>query len=118
MFATIGLFAGRQQALIWYALAPFAVLCAVLVAPALLRSAPAVALGARGALARPGARRAARVRRGLHRVPPPAARAVAATAQLGAWALQWLACYVLLVALGLDGAPTWAPPPPCCSPST
>ena len=38
MFTTIGLFAGRQQALIWYALAPFAVLVAVLVAPALLRS--------------------------------------------------------------------------------
>ena len=26
----------------------------------------------------------------------------AATAQLTAWAVQWLACYVLLVALGLD----------------
>jgi phosphatidylinositol alpha-mannosyltransferase len=26
----------------------------------------------------------------------------AAAAQLGAWALQWMACYVLLVALGLD----------------
>jgi phosphatidylinositol alpha-mannosyltransferase len=23
--------------------------------------------------------------------------------QLGAWAIQWLSCYVLLVALGLDG---------------
>ena len=31
MFATIGLFRGSQQALIWYALAPFGVLCAVLV---------------------------------------------------------------------------------------
>src|SRR5256714_5784108 len=29
MFTTIGLFAGRQQALVWYALAPFGVLCAV-----------------------------------------------------------------------------------------
>src|SRR3712207_6390034 len=38
MFATVGLFAGRQQALLWYAVAPFAVVCAVLVAPALLRS--------------------------------------------------------------------------------
>ena len=38
MFSTVGLFAGRQQALVLYALAPFAVLCAVLVAPALLRS--------------------------------------------------------------------------------
>ena len=38
MFATIGLFAGRQQALVWYALAPIAALVAVLVLPALLRS--------------------------------------------------------------------------------
>ena len=38
MFSTIGLFAGRQQALLLYAAAPFLVLCAVLVAPALIRS--------------------------------------------------------------------------------
>src|SRR5215213_4355421 len=38
MFSTVGLFAGRQQALVWYALAPIAVLALVLVAPALLRS--------------------------------------------------------------------------------
>ena len=38
MFSTVGLFAGRQQALVWYALAPVAVLALVLVAPALVRS--------------------------------------------------------------------------------
>ena len=38
MFKTVGLFAGRQEALLLYAIAPFAVLCLVLVAPALLRS--------------------------------------------------------------------------------
>ena len=43
MFSTVGLFAGRQQALLWYALAPLAVLAVVLVAPALVRS------GCRGA---------------------------------------------------------------------
>ena len=48
MFSTIGLFAGRQQALIFYALAPLAVLCAVLAAPALLRSGRAPARLARG----------------------------------------------------------------------
>ncbi len=31
----------------------------------------------------------------------PKLGAIAALAQLGAWALQWLSCYVLLVALGL-----------------
>jgi phosphatidylinositol alpha-mannosyltransferase len=38
MFTTIGLFAGRQQALVWYAVAPLGVLVLVLVAPALIRS--------------------------------------------------------------------------------
>src|SRR5829696_8091473 len=57
MFTTIGLFAGRQQALVWYGLAPVAVALAVVAGPA---------------------------------------------AQLGAWAVQWLSCYFLLVALGLE----------------
>jgi phosphatidyl-myo-inositol alpha-mannosyltransferase len=102
MFATVGLFAGRQQALLWYALAPFGVLCAVLVAPALLRSG----LPSRSArvhrwlsLARAGA---ARVRSGLVVFRRPRLGAGATVMQLGAWALQWLSCYVLLVALGLE----------------
>ena len=32
----------------------------------------------------------------------PRLGAIAAFAQLSAWAVQWLSCYVLLVALGLD----------------
>jgi phosphatidyl-myo-inositol alpha-mannosyltransferase len=102
MFATIGLFAGRQQALLWYAVAPFAVLCAVLVAPALLRSG----LPSRSArvhrwltLARESL---ARVRSGLRVFRSPRLGTAAVTMQLGAWALQWVACYVLLAALGLD----------------
>ena len=79
VFATAGLFAGRQQALVVYALAPFAVLCAVLVAPAPLR-------------------------RGLMVFRRPRLCLAATGAQLGAWALQWLACLVLLAALHVDGA--------------
>jgi phosphatidylinositol alpha-mannosyltransferase len=43
-----------------------------------------------------------RLRQGLSvfRQPGPAARATAA--QLGAWALQWLSCWLLLMALGID----------------
>jgi phosphatidylinositol alpha-mannosyltransferase len=102
MFITVGLFAGRQQALVWYAVAPFAVLCAVLVAPALLRSG----LPSRSARvhrwiaqAREGT---ARVRSGLRVFRSPRLGSAAVTMQLGAWALQWVSCYVLLVALGLD----------------
>jgi phosphatidyl-myo-inositol alpha-mannosyltransferase len=102
MFTTIGLFAGRQQALVWYALAPFAVLCAVLVAPALLRSG----LPSRSARVHRWMSQAreslARVRSGLRVFRSPRLGFEATAMQLGAWALQWVACYVLLVALGLD----------------
>ena len=102
MFATIGLFAGRAQALIWYSLAPFAVLCMVLVAPALLRSGlPTRSARVGGWLAQSRAA-AARVRHGLIVFRRPRLGATATAAQLGAWGLQLLACYVLLVALHLD----------------
>jgi phosphatidylinositol alpha-mannosyltransferase len=102
MFTTIGLFAGHQRALLWYALAPFAVLCAVLVAPSVLRHGwrPRSAAPARGfAIARVAL---SRVRSGLSIYRRPRLGALAAVAQLGAWGLQLLSCWVLLVALGLD----------------
>jgi phosphatidylinositol alpha-mannosyltransferase len=102
MFTTIGLFAGRQQALLWYALAPFGVLCAVLVAPALLRSG----LPSRSARMHRWVSQIrdalARVRSGLAVFRSPRLGPEAALMQLGAWGLQWVACYVLLAALGLD----------------
>jgi phosphatidylinositol alpha-mannosyltransferase len=102
MFATIGLFAGRQQALVWYALAPFGVLCGVLVAPALLRSG----LPSRSARVHRWMTQVrsalARVRSGLRVFRSPRLGFEAVTMQLTAWALQWVSCYVLMVALGLD----------------
>jgi phosphatidylinositol alpha-mannosyltransferase len=102
MFSTVGLFAGRQQALVWYALAPIAVLVLVLVAPALIRSG----LPNRSARVRRWMRqgRAAltRVRRGLVVFRRPRLGAAAVSMQLGAWAVQLVSCWVLMVALGLD----------------
>jgi phosphatidylinositol alpha-mannosyltransferase len=102
MFTTIGLFAGRQQALVWYAIAPFGVLCAVLVAPALLRSG----LPSRSARVHRWMTQAreslARVRSGLRVFRSPRLGTEAVLMQLGAWALQWISCYVLLAALDLD----------------
>ena len=102
MFSTVGLFAGRQQALVFYAIAPLVVLFAVLLAPALLRSG----LPSRSARlhrwisqARAGA---TRVRDGLRVFRKPRLGATAIVFQLAAWGVQWLSCYVLLVALGLD----------------
>jgi phosphatidylinositol alpha-mannosyltransferase len=102
MFTTIGLFAGHQKALLWYALAPFAVLCGVLLAPSLLRAGmrPRSGALARGlAIARDSL---SRVRTGLAVYRRPRLGALAAVAQLGAWGLQLVSCWVLLVALGLD----------------
>jgi phosphatidylinositol alpha-mannosyltransferase len=102
MFSTIGLFRGHQQALLWYALAPFIVLCAVLVAPALLRRG-GLARSARVARWIAQARGAlALVRSGLTVYRRPRLGLVAAGSQLGAWAVQMVSCYVLLVALDLD----------------
>ena len=43
-----------------------------------------------------------RMRTGLQVFRKPRLGAWAATAQLTAWAVQWMSCYLLLVALGLD----------------
>jgi phosphatidyl-myo-inositol alpha-mannosyltransferase len=102
MFQTVGLFNGNEDALVVATIAPVALLALVLSAPWLLRRGKptrfqrlqqAAAL-ARGAMLR--------VRSGLVVFKRPKLGAWAATMQLTAWTIQWLACYVLLVALGLD----------------
>jgi phosphatidyl-myo-inositol alpha-mannosyltransferase len=102
MFSSIGLFRGHKGALIAFAVVPLALLIGVLLGPALLRAgAPSrsrrVQMGvakARAALAR--------VREGLQVFRHPRLGAEAVTMQLLAWAIQWISCYVLLIALGLD----------------
>jgi phosphatidylinositol alpha-mannosyltransferase len=102
MFATIGLFQGREKALFFATLAPVVLLAAVVAAPALLRRGkPSRFVRVQQAAAR--ARRAlVEVRRGLDVFRQPKLGSWAALTQLSAWAIQWLSCYVLLVALGLD----------------
>jgi phosphatidylinositol alpha-mannosyltransferase len=105
MFLSVDMFAGRERELVAFALAPLAVLAAVLAAPALLRRGPtgrrAGLQVVRGVLAQ--ARSASRrVRDGLTVFRRPRLAIAATSAQLAAWAIQWLSCYVLLVALGLD----------------
>jgi len=102
MFNTVGLFQGNEDALVLATIAPVVVLALVLSAPWLLRRGKptrfqrvqqAAAL-VRGALVQ--------VRSGLQVFRKPKLGGWAAVMQLTAWAIQWLACYVLLVALGLD----------------
>ena len=102
MFKTVGLFQGNEDALVVATIAPVVILGLVLSAPWLLRRGKptrfqrvqqAAAL-ARGAMVQ--------VRSGLQVFRKPKLGAWAALMQLTAWAIQWLACYLLLVALGLD----------------
>ena len=91
MLSTVDVFT-NNRALLGVTIAPAIVLLCVLVAPAQLRAGGPAA--ARAALTK--------VRQGLLVFRRPKLGATAAAAQLGAWALQWLSCYVLLVAFGLD----------------
>ena len=101
MFSSVNLFKGHQDALLIAAIAPLVILLVVLVVPALLhRHGPrsgrlyALVVRVRAALAR--------VRTGLIVFKNPRLGLEAAVAQLAAWGLQALSCYILLVALGLD----------------
>jgi phosphatidylinositol alpha-mannosyltransferase len=102
MFATVGLFKGREGALVLATLAPVVVAVLVLSAPWILRRGrPSRFQRVQQAAA--AARRAMlEVRRGLQVFRRPRLGGWAALMQLTAWAVQWCACYALLVALGLD----------------
>jgi phosphatidyl-myo-inositol alpha-mannosyltransferase len=103
MFSSVDLFSGHEHVLLFAAIAPAALLLAVLIAPLLLRHGAAGTRSARATAALQSARRAmTRVRAGLLVFRDPKLGVVATVAQLAAWALQWLSCYVLLVALGLN----------------
>ncbi len=102
MFATVGVFRGGEDALVFATLAPVMIILLLLAAPALIRRGkPSRFARVQQALA--AARRAmVQVRTGLSVFRKPRLAAWASTTQLTAWAVQWLSCYVLLVALGLD----------------
>jgi phosphatidylinositol alpha-mannosyltransferase len=103
MFSSVS-FAGKHtSALLAVGLAPLAVLLALLLAPVLI---PPAAVSRSRRLARLlGNVRVAlvRVRAGLRVFRKPRQAAAATVLQLSAWGLQWLSCWLLLMALGLTG---------------
>jgi phosphatidylinositol alpha-mannosyltransferase len=102
MFSNVSLLDGHHGALILSVLAPLGVLAIVLLAPALVPAA-AVSRSSRLQGLILGLRRSlVRVRAGLRVFRAPRQAALATAAQLGAWGLQWLSCWLLLMALGLD----------------
>jgi phosphatidylinositol alpha-mannosyltransferase len=100
--SSVSVLDGHDRALLAIALAPLAVLIALALAPILL--APAALSRSRRAHALLVALRRSllRLRDGLRVFGQPRHAALATVSQLGAWALQWLACWLLLMALGLD----------------
>jgi phosphatidyl-myo-inositol alpha-mannosyltransferase len=97
--STTPLFHSGTQKIFAFSLVPLVLLLVVLLAPALMRR------GGNGRLARLGKTlRGAlvQVRRGLTVFRKPRRGALAAGAQLGAWAIQLSACWALLAALGLS----------------
>jgi phosphatidylinositol alpha-mannosyltransferase len=104
MFATVGLFKGHESALVLVTILPVVVAVLVIAAPALLRRGKPSRF-ARVQQAAAKARAAlVQVRRGLQVFRRPKLGAWAALVQLLAWVVQWIACYTLLVALGLESA--------------
>jgi phosphatidylinositol alpha-mannosyltransferase len=103
MFSSVDLFNGHHGALVVVALAPLGAVLAVLLAPVLLPSA-AVSRSLRLQVLIAALRLSlVRVREGLRVFRYPRQAAIATTVQLGAWTLQWMSCWLLLMALGLDG---------------
>jgi phosphatidylinositol alpha-mannosyltransferase len=103
MFSSVNLFSGHQDALLVAAIAPVALLVIVLLAPVVLRhGAPGSRLGRAAKLLGQGRQAMTRVRAGLQVFRRPRLGLVAAGAQFLAWALQWMSCYLLLLALGLS----------------
>jgi phosphatidyl-myo-inositol alpha-mannosyltransferase len=107
MFSSVDLFNGHQNALLVAAVAPLTLLLLVLLAPLILRHGGG-RFGRLQALVAQARRGMTRVRAGLTVFRRPKLGAIATVAQLGAWALQWTSCYILLVALGLNHQAGWA----------
>lgn len=103
MVSSVDIFKGSGEVVLWISLAPIVALAAVLVAPYVLRPGQLSRFERLHRLAHGIRESMMRVREGLAIFRKPRLAAIAVPAQLAAWALQWLACYVLFAALGLDG---------------
>ena len=103
MFSTVDLFTGHHTALLAVAIAPLALVVACCSPPALLRSGkPSRFAARRDARRRRRATRSCRCAPGCASSASRASARTAVAAQLTRVGVQWLSCYVLLVALGLD----------------
>jgi phosphatidylinositol alpha-mannosyltransferase len=101
MFASVDIFQGHEGALLAVVAAPFVLLLVIAVLPTLLRHRATQRFKRLQALATQGHTALSRVRDGLKVFRHFRLGVIATGAQLGAWGLQSLSCYVLLIAVGL-----------------
>jgi phosphatidylinositol alpha-mannosyltransferase len=101
--SSVPIFDQRYGALAAVVLVPVVLLAIVLIVPAVLAASGSESFGRTRAVIRPLLKAARQVRSGLRVFTDPRDGSVALVAQLSAWALQALACYLLLLAIGLDG---------------
>ena len=101
--SSVPIFSQRYGALLAVVLITVVLLAIVLVVPAVLAASGSERFGRTRAVIRPLLKAARQVRSGLRVFTRPRDGSLALTAQLSAWALQALACYLLLAAIGLDG---------------
>src|SRR3954469_9678865 len=102
MFATVGVFRGGEDALVLATLAPVLVLALVIAAPWLLRRGKPSRFQRVQQAAAVARNAMLQVRSGLGVFRRPKLGTWAVLMQLMAWGIQWVACYTLLVALGLN----------------
>jgi phosphatidyl-myo-inositol alpha-mannosyltransferase len=102
MLSSVNLAGNHASALLAVALAPLAALIALLVAPVLVPRAAASRSQRLGRLLAAVRDALLRVRAGLRVFRRPRQALAATAAQLGAWGLQSLSCWLLLMALGLS----------------
>jgi phosphatidylinositol alpha-mannosyltransferase len=102
MFQSVPVFHHHEGGLFAFALLPLVILGGVMGAPALLRDAKRARSSRVRAWATQARDALQSVREGLEVFRHPRLGFVAVSAQLLAWTIQWMSCYVLLVAFGLD----------------
>ncbi len=105
--SSVHLLDGNDRALLLVALAPLIALVLTRLAPVVVPSASESRASAGAALLRASRGALRRLRDGLRLFAHPRQAGVATGAQLAAWSLQWLSCWLLLIAFGL-GAKTGA----------
>jgi phosphatidylinositol alpha-mannosyltransferase len=103
MFSSVSFAGNHTSALLAVALTPLAVLIVLLLAPVLVPRAAASRYERLGRALTNVRAALVRVRAGLRVFRNPRQAASATVLQLSAWGLQWLACWLLLAALGLSG---------------